>query len=87
MHELTSVLAASSVRYLRMELMYMISMYAASHVLMICCFIERLLSKMKPRLRTIPENSFSVLLRVIVCGSCQYDQSFHLPSLFYMSGC
>ena len=62
-------------------------MYAALHVLMICCFIERLLSKMKPRLRTIPENSFSVLLRVIVCGSCQYDQSFHLPSLFYMSGC
>ena len=70
MHELTSVLAASSVRYWQTELMCLISMYAALHVLMICCFTERLLSKMKPRLRTIPENSISVLLRVIVCGSC-----------------
>ena len=44
-------------------------MYAALHVLMICCFIERLLSKMEPRLWTVSEISISVLLRVIVCGS------------------
>ena len=68
MHELTNVLVASSVRYWRMELMCLISMYAALHVLMMCCFTERPLSKMKPRMRTVPENSTSVLLRKIVCG-------------------
>ena len=66
--ELTSV--ASSARYWRTELMRPISMYAALHVLMMCCFIERLLLKMKPRYRTIPKNSVSVLLREIVCGIC-----------------
>ena len=71
MHELTSALVTSSVRYRRMELMRLISMYAALHVLMMCCFIEISLSKMKPGLRTIPENSMSVLLREIVCGSCK----------------
>ena len=35
MHELTSVLVASSLRYWRMELMRLISMYAAYHVLVI----------------------------------------------------
>ena len=68
MHGLTNVLVASSVRYWRMELLYLISMYAALHVLMMRCFIERLLSKMKLRLRTVPENSTLVLLREIVCG-------------------
>ena len=69
MHGLANVLVASSVRYnWRMELMRLISMYAALHVLMMCCFIERSLSKMKPRLRTVPENSTSVLLREIFCG-------------------
>ena len=43
-------------------------MYAALHVLMMCCFTERLLSKMKSRLWTVPENSTLVLLREIVCG-------------------
>ena len=70
MHELTSVLVASSVRYWQIEPMRLISMYVALHVLMIRCFIERLLSKMKPKLRTIPENSVSVSLRVIACGRC-----------------
>ena len=65
---LASVLVASLVRYWRMELMRLISMYAALHVLMMCCFTERSLSKMKLRLRTVPENSTSVLLREIVCG-------------------
>ena len=51
-----------------MELMRLISIYAALHVLMMCCFTERSLSKMKPRLRTVPENSTSVLLGEIVCG-------------------
>ena len=51
-----------------MELMCLISMYAALHVFMMCCFIERSLSKMKPRMRRVPENSTSVLLREIVCG-------------------
>ena len=51
-----------------MELRHLISMYAALHVLMMFCFIERSLSKMKPRLRTVPENSTLVLLREIVCG-------------------
>ena len=46
-------------------------MYAALHVLIVCCFIERLLSMMKLRLRTISEKSMSVSLRVIVCGSCK----------------
>ena len=71
MHELTSVLVPSSVRYWRIELMCLISMYAALRVLMVCCFIERLLSMMKLRLRTISEKSMSVSLRVIVCGSCK----------------
>ena len=71
MHELTSVLVASSVRYCQTELMRLISMYAALHVLMICCLIEKLLSKMEPRLQTIPENSISASLRVIACGSCK----------------
>ena len=35
---LASVLIASLVRYWRMELMRLISMYAALHVLMMCCF-------------------------------------------------
>ena len=35
---------------------------------MMYCFIERALSKMKPRLLTVLENSTSVLLREIVCG-------------------
>ena len=69
MHELTSVLVASSVRCWGIELMRLISMYAALHVLMICCFVEKFLSKMQPRLRTIPENSILVSLREIVCGS------------------
>ena len=68
MHDLTNVLLASSVRYWRMELTRLISMYAALHVLKMCCFIEGSLSKMKPRLRTVPENSTLVLLREIVCG-------------------
>ena len=51
-----------------MELMRLISMYAALYVLMMCCFTERSLSKVKPRLQTVPENSTSVLLREIVCG-------------------
>ena len=71
MHELTSVLVASSVRHWQIELVRLISMYAALHVLMIWYFIEILLSKMKPRLRTVPENSISASLRVIVCGSCK----------------
>ena len=54
-----------------MELMHLILMCAALYVLMICCFIERLMSKMKQRLWMIPENSVSVLLREIVCGSCK----------------
>ena len=69
MHELTNVVVVSSVRYWHMELMHLISMYAALHVLMMCCFIERSLSKMKPRLWTVPEKkSTSVLLRETVCG-------------------
>ena len=54
---------------LQMELMRLISMYAALYILMMCCFIKRSLSKMKPRLRKIPQNSSSVLLREIVFGS------------------
>ena len=68
-HELTSVFVASSVRHWRLERTRLISMYAALNVLMVCCFIERSLSKMKPRLRKIPQNSSSVLLREIVFGS------------------
>ena len=68
MHELTNVVVVSSVRYWHIELKRMISVYAALHVLMMCCFIERSLSKMKSRLRTVPENSASVLLRQTVCG-------------------
>ena len=71
MHELTSVLVASSVRHWQIELVRLILMYAALHVLMIWYFIEILLLKMKPRLRTVPENSISASLRVIVCGSCK----------------
>ena len=71
MHELTIVLVASSVRYWQMELLCLISMYAAVHILMLCCFIERSPSKMKPRLWMVPVNSTSVLLREIVYGSCK----------------
>ena len=53
-----------------MELMRLISVYAALHVLMMCCFIERSLSKMKSRMRTVPVNSTSVLLREIVWQGC-----------------
>ena len=38
---------------------------------MACSFIKRLLSKVKLTLQTIPENSTSVLLREILCGSCK----------------
>ena len=51
--------------------MRLISVYAALHVLMMCCFIERSLSKMKPRLRTIPANSQSIFFREIACGCCK----------------
>ena len=66
---LTHALAESSVRYWRMKLKCLISMYAASklHVLMMCCFTERLLSKMKPKLWMIPTKPISVLLRETVC--------------------
>ena len=57
-------------------------MYAALYGLMICCFIERLLLKMEPRLQTIPENSISVPLRVIVCGSCKVMLSGHGEHLY-----
>ena len=70
-HELTSVLVASLVRYWQMELMRLISMYAVLHILMTCCFIERSLSKMKPRLLTIPANPQSVFFREIACGCCK----------------
>ena len=43
-----------------MEHMRLISMYAGLHVLMMCCFNERSLSKMKPRLRTVPGNSVNI---------------------------
>ena len=66
MHGLTKVLVVSAVRYWRMELMRLISVYVALHVLMMYCLIQRSLSKMKPRL--VPENSTSVLLRETVCG-------------------
>ena len=56
MYELTSVWVASLAIYWRMELTCLILVYAALHVLMVCCFTERSLSKMKPRLRAIPEN-------------------------------
>ena len=49
----------------------MVSMYAASHILVMCSLTERSLSKVKPRLRTIPANVISVELREIVCGYCQ----------------
>ena len=74
LHELTSILVASSVRYWQIELMRLISMCAAVNVLMICCFTEKLLPKMKQRLQTIPENSISVSQRVMVCGSCSVDR-------------
>ena len=51
-----------------MQLMCLISLYAALHVWMMCCFTERSLSMVKPRLRTIPTNSASVLLKEIVFG-------------------
>ena len=51
--------------------MHLISMYADLHVLMMFCFIQKLLSKMKPRLWMIPENSVSVLSRETVSGSCK----------------
>ena len=71
MHELTSVLVPSSVRYWPIELMHLILMCSALYVLMMYCFIERLVLKMKLRLWTIPEDSVSVLPRGIVCGSCK----------------
>ena len=93
MHQLTSVLVASSVSYWGIELMHLISMYAALHILMTYCFIERLLSQMKPRLQTLPENSKSVSMRVIVCGSCKVmlteeeaeKQMVYVLSLFSLS--
>ena len=51
-----------------MELVHLISIYAGLRVLMMSCSTERLLSKMKPWLQTVPENSASVLLREIFCG-------------------
>ena len=50
-----------------MELVHLISMYAGLHILMMG-LTERLLSKMKPWLQTVPENSASVLLREIFSG-------------------
>ena len=70
MQELTNVLVSSSAEYWRMALTCLISMYAALHVFMVCYFIERSLSKMKPRLWTVPENSTSVLLRESVAKLC-----------------
>ena len=49
-----------------MELMHLISMYAALHALMMCCFTERSLSKVRLRLWTIPANSTLVLLRMFL---------------------
>ena len=71
MHELASVLVASSVGYWRMEFMRLISMYAALHVLMMCGFNERSLSKMKPRLRAISEMFISVLQREMSVGAAK----------------
>ena len=68
MHELTNVLVASSMRYWPVYLIRLTSMYAHLRVLMMCCFNERSLSEMKPRFRTVPESSTSLLLRDIVCG-------------------
>ena len=70
--------------------MRLISMYAALHVSMMCCFTERSLSKMKPRLRTVPVNSTSVLLREIVCGCgkvvlIEDDDEKRTASLFSLS--
>ena len=45
-----------------------ISVHAALHVLMTRCFIERSLSKMKPRMQTIPANSVSLLTEIV--GGC-----------------
>ena len=45
--------------------MRLISVYAALHVSMMCCSTERLLSEMKPTLRTVPENSILVSLSVL----------------------
>ena len=52
-----------------MELIRLISIYAALYVLMMCGFIKR--SKMKPWLRTSPAYSTSVLRREIVCRYCK----------------
>ena len=41
-------------------------MHAAENVLIMCCFTERSLSKMKPRLQMIPINLIPVFLREIV---------------------
>ena len=68
--ELTSVSVASSVKYWRMEPVRLISMYAASHGLMMGCFIQRSLSQMKPRLPTIPANSISISSAERDCGYC-----------------
>ena len=60
MHELTNVLLASSVRY------WVNGTYAFDFSVCRltcfndCCFIERSLSKMKPRLRTVPGNSVTI---------------------------
>ena len=48
----------------------LISMYAALHGLMMGCFIQRSLSQMKPRLRTIPANSISIGSAERDCGYC-----------------
>ena len=50
--------------------MCLIRTYAGLHVLMMCCFIKRSLSKMKPRLRTIPANSTSIGIAQRDCRSC-----------------
>ena len=52
MHDLTrNVLDESSMRYWWMELMRLISMLAALHVLMTCQFIERSLWQVRPRFK------------------------------------
>ena len=76
-----------------MEFLCLISIYAVLPVLMMCCFIERSLQKMEPRLRTIPANLITVLLREIICGCCKvvltedYDEKLisSVLSLFSLS--
>ena len=74
-----------------MQLMCLISTYAALHVLMMCCFLKRSLSTVQPKLRTIPANSTSVLLREIVCGCCKVvltvdDDEKRIPSVCFLFG-